>query len=178
MFVCIHVPFHETSSSSTGNATYCMSNKTQLQNAHKCKAAELSMSQNKNYSEGGSKIQKRNHPSASQFPPEFWDNLSKIDLTRRALQELDRRNVQSVLRSQSITPSSSSSSSRPPVAPHAAFRRRKDPQPIRKPTEYPSRCEKANFGGIQRFARHGGPALFDLRGVCLFDTYYEYKLTS
>ncbi len=26
------------------------------------------------------------------FPPEFWDNLSKVWLTRRALRELDRRN--------------------------------------------------------------------------------------
>ncbi|KAK3304811.1 uncharacterized protein B0T15DRAFT_363760, partial [Chaetomium strumarium] len=28
----------------------------------------------------------------SNFPPEFWDNLSKVPLTRRALRELDRRN--------------------------------------------------------------------------------------
>ena len=28
----------------------------------------------------------------SNFPPEFWDNLSKVWLTRRALRELDRRN--------------------------------------------------------------------------------------
>lgn len=29
---------------------------------------------------------------ASNFPPQFWDNLSKIWLTPRALRELDRRN--------------------------------------------------------------------------------------
>ncbi|KAK3311176.1 uncharacterized protein B0T15DRAFT_520711 [Chaetomium strumarium] len=28
----------------------------------------------------------------SNFPPEFWDDLSKVPLTRRALRELDRRN--------------------------------------------------------------------------------------
>jgi hypothetical protein len=28
----------------------------------------------------------------SNFPPQFWDNLSKVWLTRRALRELDRRN--------------------------------------------------------------------------------------
>ncbi|KAH7309038.1 hypothetical protein B0I35DRAFT_515389 [Stachybotrys elegans] len=28
----------------------------------------------------------------SNFPPDFWDNLSKVCLTRRALRELDRRN--------------------------------------------------------------------------------------
>ncbi|KAL2255946.1 hypothetical protein VTK26DRAFT_2446 [Humicola hyalothermophila] len=29
---------------------------------------------------------------AANFPPEFWDNLSKVWLTRRTLRELDRRN--------------------------------------------------------------------------------------
>ncbi|KAL2262699.1 hypothetical protein VTK26DRAFT_406 [Humicola hyalothermophila] len=28
----------------------------------------------------------------SNFPPDFWENLSKVPLTRRALRELDRRN--------------------------------------------------------------------------------------
>ncbi|GAB1312200.1 WW domain-containing protein [Madurella fahalii] len=32
------------------------------------------------------------HRGLSNFPPEFWDNLSKVWLTRRALRELDRRN--------------------------------------------------------------------------------------
>ncbi|KAK3304692.1 uncharacterized protein B0T15DRAFT_250724 [Chaetomium strumarium] len=32
------------------------------------------------------------HYEPSNFPPEFWDNLSKVPLTRRALRELDRRN--------------------------------------------------------------------------------------
>jgi hypothetical protein len=27
------------------------------------------------------------------FPPEFWNNLSRVPLTRRALRELDRRNI-------------------------------------------------------------------------------------
>jgi hypothetical protein len=34
----------------------------------------------------------REHHSASNFPPAFWDSLSKVWLTRRALRELDRRN--------------------------------------------------------------------------------------
>ncbi|KAF2790760.1 hypothetical protein K505DRAFT_327349 [Melanomma pulvis-pyrius CBS 109.77] len=38
---------------------------------------------------------KRRKPSplnGSQYPPAFWDNLSKIHLTKRAVKELDRRN--------------------------------------------------------------------------------------
>ncbi|KAB5572263.1 hypothetical protein GE09DRAFT_662570 [Coniochaeta sp. 2T2.1] len=31
-------------------------------------------------------------PHQRNFPPEFWDGLSKVPLTRRALRELDRRN--------------------------------------------------------------------------------------
>ncbi|POS73710.1 hypothetical protein DHEL01_v207901 [Diaporthe helianthi] len=32
------------------------------------------------------------HPTSWHYPPEFWDRLSKIPLTRSALKELDRRN--------------------------------------------------------------------------------------
>lgn len=40
-----------------------------------------------------SKERDHHRPSASRFPPpEFWDALSKVWLTRRALRELDRRN--------------------------------------------------------------------------------------
>ncbi len=38
---------------------------------------------------------KRKRGDPSQPPPAFWDNLSEIPLTRRALQELDRRNRES-----------------------------------------------------------------------------------
>ena len=41
-----------------------------------------------------SKKQKRSHISEPQYPPAFWDNLSRVDLTKRALRELDRRNKQ------------------------------------------------------------------------------------
>ncbi|KAF2189960.1 hypothetical protein K469DRAFT_452169, partial [Zopfia rhizophila CBS 207.26] len=48
-------------------------------------------------------------PSGSQPPPAFWDNLSKIWLTKRALRELDQRNTQAA-------PS-------PPRSPHRRARR-------------------------------------------------------
>jgi hypothetical protein len=41
-----------------------------------------------------SKRQKLNHPRGSQLPAAFWGSLSKIWLTERALEELDRRNTQ------------------------------------------------------------------------------------
>ena len=36
-----------------------------------------------------SKKQKRSHPSGPQLLPAIWDNRSKIDLTKHALEELD-----------------------------------------------------------------------------------------
>lgn len=41
--------------------------------------------------------------SASNFPPKFWDNLSKTWLTPRALRELDRRNNAQLLATTSAT---------------------------------------------------------------------------
>lgn len=64
----------------------------------------------------------------SNFPPEFWDNLSKLWLEPRALRELDRRN---------------------------------NLQPLSKPTP-----AEPYATDLARFARHGGPDLQDLRGVC------------
>jgi hypothetical protein len=40
------------------------------------------------------KKQKVDHPSSSQLPAAFWDNLSVVWLTRNALRELDQRNKQ------------------------------------------------------------------------------------
>ncbi|KAL7917979.1 hypothetical protein ACQKWADRAFT_265137 [Trichoderma austrokoningii] len=37
-------------------------------------------------------VKRPKHPDQDNFSPAFWDNLSKIFLTRRALRELDRRN--------------------------------------------------------------------------------------
>jgi hypothetical protein len=41
-----------------------------------------------------SKKRKYAHISDTQYPPAFWDKLSKVDITKRALKELDRRNKQ------------------------------------------------------------------------------------
>ncbi|KAF5675921.1 glyoxylate reductase [Fusarium denticulatum] len=70
-----------------------------------------------------------------EYPPEFYDRLSKISLNRRALKELDRRT-----RARRSHPS-------PPVSPSTG---------ILSCTTRPR--------DLARFARHGGPDLRDLRG--------------
>jgi hypothetical protein len=67
---------------------------------------------------------------------EFYDSLSKVWLTRRALKELDRRTRQA------------NSPQRPASAPRRIYR-------------------EDTLEQVQRFARHGGPELRDLRGVRL-----------
>jgi hypothetical protein len=99
----------------------------------------------------------RSHPSGSQLPPAFWDNLSKIDLTKRALEELDRRNTQAAL------------SSRPPY-PRPITRRvlaelKKSSQPLTPTIKYLCHRGTRVLKNIKQTARHGGPDLSDLRGV-------------
>lgn len=107
-----------------------------------------------------SKRQEPSHASGFRFPPAFWDNLSKIDLTRRALEELDRRNTQAALESP------------PPCLPPTQQITRcglaelmKSSQPLISPTEYLRHCETSELRSIEWIARHGGPDLSDLIGV-------------
>lgn len=103
------------------------------------------------------KRRKTKHPSASRPPPEFWDNLSKVLLTRRALIEFDRRNNQPSLRSRPVTRS-------------AVGQWREDSnnwhqiKHIAAAIKSPSRSSLKN---IRAFAKQGGPDLSDLRGVCI-----------
>jgi len=76
---------------------------------------------------------KRLKPSIKLHSAEFYDSLSQVWLTRRALKEFDRR--------------TSHISQPSPVAPY-----RRGHQGV---------CKTL----IQRFARHGGPDLRNLRGV-------------
>ncbi|KAL8825833.1 MAG: hypothetical protein Q9170_007639 [Blastenia crenularia] len=79
-------------------------------------------------SQPNAKRQKSNQ--AHRTPSSFWDNLSRQWLTRRALQEFDRRTV---------WPAAS-------IPPHRTAK------------------EYINLAKLQRFARHGGPGLDDIRG--------------
>jgi len=118
-----------------------------------------------------SKKQRLSHPSGSQPPPAFWDNLSKLWLTKRALRELGRRNSQAA-----------ANSSR---SPHRRAR-----QPVTRKyiaeqtncqvahcTDYLSRCKPGILKNIGVFARHGGPDLSDLRHVCIAKRLLCLKLT-
>lgn len=78
--------------------------------------------------------QKISHPARS--PPSFWDNLSKVHLTKNALRELDRRNRDSARSARNFS--------------------RK--QPYRRVT----RRFAVDLGTL---VRQGGPDLSDLRGV-------------
>ena len=70
----------------------------------------------------------------------FWDSLSRVHLTRRALKELDRRNQLH------IQPRTTASRIRPNQS-------------------RPLKTLRDSTGQIKRFARHGGPDLTDLRAV-------------
>ncbi len=85
---------------------------------------------------------KRRRQSQQGTNTAYWDSLSKVWLTRRALDELDRRNRQRA------------SSVRPPVARSLDL------------GDEPGRLENLSTQ-LKRFARHGGPDLRDLGGVGL-----------
>jgi hypothetical protein len=101
------------------------------------------------------KRQKPNHPTGSQTPAAFWDNLSKIWLTRRALEELDRRNTR-------------------PTSPHKLVTRHaiaewkakeENWEPTQPAVDFLVCCSAECLEEIQLLARHGGPDLSVLRGV-------------
>ncbi|KAF2276697.1 uncharacterized protein EI97DRAFT_376289 [Westerdykella ornata] len=98
------------------------------------------------------KKQRLSHSSGSQPPAAFWDNLSKIWLTKQALRELDRRNNQAAPR----PPCS-------PVTPNFAARRKKNCQNVQYAAHYLCFCKPRILKDIKSLARHGGPDLSDLR---------------
>ncbi|KAM3424142.1 hypothetical protein BST61_g11313 [Cercospora zeina] len=71
---------------------------------------------------------------SDNYPPEFWDALSKITLTRRALKELDRRTAVEK------------------TAPEVAVGKRS------------TRLLRSDTKKLLRFAQNGGPSLNHLRG--------------
>jgi hypothetical protein len=83
---------------------------------------------------------KRPHQSQQETNTAYWDSLSKLWLTRGALNELNRRNRQTAgLVRTSVT---------------------RRPDLSGEPTALKNRSYQ-----LKRFARHGGPDLCDLRGV-------------
>ena len=110
-----------------------------------------------------SKKQRLDPASGSQPPPAFWDNLSKIWLTKGALRELDRRNA----RATPSPPYSPYRSARRPVTRNLPAKSKKNRQTAQYTADYISPCEPRILEDIRIFARHGGPDLSDLRNVCV-----------
>jgi hypothetical protein len=90
----------------------------------------------------------------------FWDNLSTVWLTERALRELDRRNTQGV--SNRLL-----SLQRRPVTRRAVTEWTTDKGKWQPATDYLAGCTKDRMDEIKQLAKHGGPDLSDLKGVRL-----------
>jgi hypothetical protein len=102
----------------------------------------------------------RHHSHGYIDTPAFWDTLSKIWLTKHALRELNRRNAKPL-------PHSSSRQAHQPVTRNflaEVKKRRKSTQSV---GDFLHNCSPKISRDIELFARHGGPDLSDLRGVCI-----------
>lgn len=95
-----------------------------------------------------------------QRPPEFWDNLSKLWLTRKALRELDRRNASplSNLRYNLDT-------HRPATRFHPAEKKRK--HSVLYAPYFLNGCDTQTLKKLKQFAKAGGPDMSDLCEVTL-----------
>lgn len=143
--------------------------------------AEADLSQDNLSAQSTKKFKK--HHSASRFPPpDFWDSLSKIWLTPQALREVDRRNhinYGAFARSpaQYLGEFDRHSQARSGACTRAQARSLRE-------LDRRTRCQRSTRGAglttvqafesqfksrndLQRFARHGGPELSNLRGVRL-----------
>ena len=112
----------------------------QLSNPRKRRNPERLTPQQNKTSQHVSKKQKRSHPNGSQLPPAFWDNLSKIDLTKRALEELDRRSTQAAPNSQLPYPRSHQ-----PITRHVLAELKKSLQSLAPAAYYLCHC---GIGGM------------------------------
>lgn len=86
--------------------------------------------------------------------PAYWDNLSKLRLTKGALRELDRRNKHP-----------ESSQDHRPVTPRPG-EQKKDWEPQFAP-DFLCDSTPSCLKQIKSFSRLGGPDLSGIRGVCI-----------
>ncbi|KAI0972789.1 hypothetical protein F4678DRAFT_478635 [Xylaria arbuscula] len=89
----------------------------------------------------------------TQLPPAFWDNVSEVPLTKNALREIDRRNTQNSLHTQSL---------------YSHLPRQRSIQPTT--AQCLNCCSPTKRERIKRFARRGGLDLSVLRGVGMGDS--------
>ncbi|KAI9668718.1 MAG: hypothetical protein M1829_005258 [Trizodia sp. TS-e1964] len=83
-----------------------------------------------------------------QYPPAFYDDLSKIHLTVDALQELDRRNSQAALDIRRTR--------------HAITELKKNCKPFVPADRYIDNCGTRHLRALKQSAKHGGPDLSNL----------------
>ena len=91
-------------------------------------------------------------------PPAFWDGLSKIWLTKRALRELDRRNAKP------LPPSSYRPACRPITRAFQA--KQKNIRQRISTANFLCHCTPSRLKDVKRFARCGGPDLSDIINIC------------
>ena len=94
-----------------------------------------------------------------QQPAAFWDNLSEIPLTRRALRELNRRNTQAARVRKASRPTR-----RPATRRTVAEWERYHP-PLKPPTSFLANRGHNTYSELKSFSKHGGPDLSNLRRV-------------
>ena len=101
-------------------------------------------------------------PTHSTSPANYLDSLSKIWLTREAVTELNRRTKQ-VRSNHEHRPAG-----RRPLTRSFRAHLRDKLCSTRTPASYfVQHCTPETLEEIKLYARHGGPNLWDLRGVCI-----------
>ena len=100
---------------------------------------------------------KRRKTSSPHTPPAFWNNLSKIWLTKRALGELNRRHK--------VVASSAPGRLRTPITRTILAELGNRPR-LENTVNFLHSCDSATLKDIKRYSMKGGPDLTRLRGVC------------
>ncbi|KAI9809339.1 MAG: hypothetical protein M1825_002631 [Sarcosagium campestre] len=108
-----------------------------------------------------SKKRRLSYPGGYQPPQAFWDNLSKIWLTKAALSELERRNSHPSRRPGFQFRQSHGSITRGALD---EWKNKQNCPADENAADFLSHCLPEDVKGIKLSARHGGPDLRDLRG--------------
>lgn len=109
------------------------------------------------------KKQRLKHPTTVSQLPAFWENLSKIWLTKQALKELNRRNRHPA----SSQPRSQYRRACQPVMRNFFAELKRNRRVTQSASDFLRHCEPGTLKDLQIFARNGGPDLSDLKGVSI-----------
>ncbi|KKZ67175.1 hypothetical protein EMCG_07120 [[Emmonsia] crescens] len=121
-----------------------------------------------------SKRQKPRNSPISQSSPGFWDNLSKIWLTKGALRELNRRNNQTAL----IPYDSRCRKLHRPLTRQLLAELKKTLRYTQYNPNFLHNCGPDILKDIKQFSRNGGPNLSDLRGYLEYTDSLEHTMNS